>query len=159
MIETFGEPKNKIDPFSQEEVQSLGDDKLVLSNGDLTVAVSGEYFLAFVKNEIERRRSLNDMVLHFTDAPSLNLNSVDLSSQVWAACHIREDNCKFLALSFDLHVLKKLIHWFCKFLVVFTNLGLILVICLFRCIGVDEGYLQSPSHGDKLQETPSFLRC
>ena len=95
MIEAFGEPVNRIDPLSLEEVQSLGDDKLVLSNGDLTVAVSGEYFLAFVKNEIDNGRSLKDMVLDFGDAPSLKLNSVDLSSQVWVACHVREDNCKF----------------------------------------------------------------
>lgn len=98
IMETFGEPVNRIDPFSQEEVQSLGDDKLVLSNGDLTVAVNGELFLAFVKSEIESGRSLKDMVVHFSDAPSLPLNSVDLSSQVWFACHVFKENCKLFYL-------------------------------------------------------------
>lgn len=89
-------------------MESLGEDKLVLSNGHLTTAVSGANFLEFVKREIDNGRSLKDMVLRFEDTASLNLSSldlssVDLSSQVWASCHIREENCKFFIAFHTVH--------------------------------------------------------
>ena len=62
--------------------------------------VNGKLFLAFVKSKIDSERSLNNVVLHFADALSLELDSIDLSSEVWIVCHIQEDNCKFWTILF-----------------------------------------------------------
>lgn len=75
---------NTIDRFTLEEVDTLGEDAVSLSDGKIKLKVHGERLLEYVKNEIARGKALNE----------IRVGGLSLSNNVWVSSLLRQNKCE-----------------------------------------------------------------
>jgi hypothetical protein len=84
------DPTNVVDLFTQEEADLLGEERLSLYDGKVTLAVSGDDLVRWVWKEIAKGKALGDMELSSDGDTTLKL-----TTEVWMTCLIRKNKCKF----------------------------------------------------------------
>lgn len=90
----IAKPVNHIDPLSLEAVDKLGEDKIVLRDGDVVLAIDVEMLMNFVKSRCADGTALNEIVL------TTEHGTVQLSTRVWVTSLLRNNRCKRIRLSF-----------------------------------------------------------
>jgi hypothetical protein len=78
---------NAVDRFTLEEVDTLGEDAVSLSDGKVRLKVHGERLLEYVKSEIVRGKPLNE----------IRVEGLSLSNNVWVSSLLRQNKCETIA--------------------------------------------------------------